>query len=116
VSTKFRDLYKQKRKHAIDLTPEEWNLQYLAERERLNEEIADAVIEKLTQQQNRRPGAPRKTAGDVQLAGKLMAKHQGNTKLARQEFSRLVCAQDDIEKKRARDRFRVALKTIQTKT
>jgi hypothetical protein len=112
MSTRFRDLYKQKVKRAIPVTDDEMNLFELAMREKRLEEIADAVAEKLTEQQNRRVGAPRKTGGDVELVSKLVAEHQGDTKLARQDFIRQVCARDHIAKKRARERFNAALKKI----
>ena len=114
MSTKYRDLYKAKVKGAIPVADEEQQLFELAWEEKKTDELATAVAEKLAEQQNRPVGAPRKTGGDIELASTLTAKYQGDTKLARQDFIRQICQRDRIGKKRARDRFKAALKVIET--
>ena len=116
MSTKYRDRYKAMVKGAVPVTEEEEALFKLAmeeeRREEIAEDIAHAVLEKLDQR-DRKVGAPRKTGGDIELVDRLMAKHQGNTKLVRREFSKVVCDQDNVQKKRAGERFRTAFKTWQ---
>jgi hypothetical protein len=93
--------------------PENEDEYYLFERamaEKDRELIAEAVVEMLDGQK-RRAGAPRKTAGDKDLAKELLEKHSGNIKLARQEFIKSVATRDQIDKKRARERFNDARKT-----
>src|ERR1700730_16728519 len=115
MSRKYRDLYHEKvgKWKAIPTTEEERQLFDLAmEEERrslLAQDFADAIANK-----KRKEGAPRKTAGDVELAAKLVEQHDGNIKLARQEFMKIVMGRDQIEKKRARERFGKALKHRKT--
>ena len=75
----------------------------------LAQDIAEALAN-----QKRKGGAPRKTTGDGELAGKLVEQHGGNIKLARQEFMKTVMDRDQIEKKRARERFKKALEDLRT--
>jgi hypothetical protein len=116
VATKYRDLYKTKVKGAVPVTEDEQSLFDLAMREQEQEDIADAVTEKLASRPRRRGGAPRKTGGDVELVAKVLKKHQGDTKLARQEFTKSVGDRDNIKKKRAGERFKAALKTIRAES
>jgi hypothetical protein len=111
VSTKYRDLYKAKVKRAIPVTDDERQLFELAWQEKRTDELAQAIVEKLGEQK-RAVGAPRKTGGDTELIERLMAKHSGNSKLAKHEFIKVVCSRDKIEKKRASERFRKGLRTV----
>jgi hypothetical protein len=115
MSRTFRDLYGKTVKGAIPVGEKENFLFQLA-----NLEEGAETLEKFNslahQIVNQKPqgGAPRKTAGDGMLAAELMTKHNGAVKLARLEFISIVADRDQIEKKRARERFNAALKSLKT--
>lgn len=115
MTRRFRDLYEAKVKGAIPANEDEAFLFELARIEEDHEalekmkSLADAVAK-----QKRKGGAPRKTAGDTKLTERLIKKHKGNVKLARQEFVQLVINSDPIEPKSARARFTGALKSLKT--
>jgi hypothetical protein len=111
MSTRYRDLYRAKVKGAIPANEEEAALFDLMREEERHDQLAEAIatIAKLANPKGQ-VGAPRKTGGDVPLAEKLIAKYNGDVKRARQEFIRNVTERDGCEKKRARERFKDALR------
>jgi hypothetical protein len=114
MPTTYRDRWAKVRK-AIPTNDDEATLYRLAGKELERELLAKAVVEELAQQE-RKPGAPRKTGDDVQLAGRLLAEHGGDTKLARQEFIRIMGNRGECEPKRARARFKTAVDLMLKKT
>jgi hypothetical protein len=114
MSRVFRDLYEAKVKGAIPANEQERDLFRL----KTMEENAE-VLEKLKSlaeviANQTKGGARRKTGGDAKLAAEAMKNHNGDIKLARWDFMSTVMGQDNIEKKRARERFTVALKSLKT--
>ncbi|SRR5260221_8525635 len=116
MSKKYRDLYAEKvaAKKAIPETEDENVLFQLARMEDDSEQLAK--IDKLVGMiaKKKQGGAPRKTAGDVELAQQLLKQHDGNVKLARGDFIKIVTKRDKIGKQRARERFQRALETRKT--
>jgi hypothetical protein len=111
VSTKYRDLYKAKVKGAVPVTDEEQDLLRRALEEEKEESLAIAVAEQL-EARKRKPGAPRKVGGDLELARQLMAKNADDENAARNDFIRVMGEQGQCEPKRARARFKAALGRI----
>jgi hypothetical protein len=111
---KYRDAYNATVKGAIPENEDEAFLFELARKEEDRELLAEDIAAALAK---RKPkgGAPRKTVGDAKLAAQLVEKHSGVMKSARAEFIRIVAAQDGIEKKRARARFKDALEDLKTR-
>jgi len=102
----YRDLW-AKLKKAIPTNDDEAALFRLMREEERRELLAEAVAEKLAKPKGK-IGAPRKTGDDGNLKVQLLAKHKGNVKSARAEFVKIITKRDEIEKKTARERFRVA--------
>jgi hypothetical protein len=115
MGTKYRDLYKKEVKGALPTNDKEEQLFELAMEEEQLEKIADAVVEKLGQSPKKPPGAPRNTEGDLSLVEELMDKHHSDTRLAQNEFIKIVCKRHDITKKRGSERFRTALKLFKSR-
>jgi hypothetical protein len=116
MSRKYRDLYEQKvgSKKAVPVTEEENILFRLARMEEDSERLAgiDALVRDIGKK--KQGGAPRKTAGDVELAQRFLKESNGDVKLARQAFIKLVTTRDEVEKKRARQRFKDALDILKS--
>jgi hypothetical protein len=102
-------------KGAIPENEDEAVLFDLAQEEEDRDLLARDIVDQLAENK-RRVGAPRKTAGDSQLALELLERHKSGVKLARQAFVRIVGDQDDIGAKRARERFRKALADLKTQS
>jgi hypothetical protein len=118
------DEYFDKIKGALPVTEEEdWNFERGMEA-RGQEELADAVAERvvdavaervLAQLRTKRPGAPGKAEADIKLLEELMNKHQTDTRHARKEFLDVIYTKDGIQKKRANERYRAALKALKAR-
>ena len=78
------------------------------------EEIADAVVERLAEFPKRSPGAPPNTEDDPSLVEELINKHR-DTKLAQNEFIKIICKRHNIKKKRASERFRKAMSAFKSR-
>ena len=115
MSRRFRDLYKATVKGAIPANDEELFLFHLMTIEEDHEELEKITnLANALAKQKRKGGAPRKTTGDTKLAEHFVKKHEGNVKLARQEFIQFVTDNEPIEKKSARARFKAALESRKT--
>jgi hypothetical protein len=118
------DEFFKKIKGAVPVTPDEdrnFELGMEAERhEKLADSVAERVVDAIAEQvlaqvQTKRPGAPRKTEGDVKLLEELMNKHRAETKHGKKEFLNVVCGKDAIQNKRANERYRAALKALKSR-